>query len=247
MFLTAGDDRLSAQKPGRFTYAWLGVMGLSILTALTLVGVWVVVWRICQDYGILSRPAGVTAAVLLVWPMRRAMVSVASVLGVRNRTNQTAVAVALAVTVGMGLVSLHERYPWSDEYAMPYWLAWIRPELSIFRVLMLMPVWGTWSMLIGIQFYRPNVATDPATRRFARGCGPLAAAACMALPLAGTITYFHYLGPVAQAGIAAVTIAVAIASGPILCRLTGGLTRAALLTGNMFTQVAFLMACLGWQ
>jgi len=114
-------------------------------------------------------------------------------------------------------------------------------------VLLLMPVWGAWSMLIAIQFCRPDGATDSVTRRFARGCGPLAAAACLAPPLAGTIVYFHYLGPAAQAGISAVTVATAIASGPILCRLARGLTRDALLTGNLLTQLAFLMACLGWQ
>jgi len=247
MFMTAGDDRLGAQKPGRFTYAWIGLMGLAILTGLGLVGIWGLAWRICRDYGILSRPAAVAAVGLLAWPMRKAVVSAGGVLGIRGRTNQTSLAVALAVVVGVGFVSLVDREPKSYEYAMPYWLACIRPERSIFRVLLLMPVWGAWSMLIAIQFCRPDGATDSVTRRFARGCGPLAAAACLAPPLAGTIVYFHYLGPAAQAGISAVTVATAIASGPILCRLARGLTRDALLTGNLLTQLAFLMACLGWQ
>jgi len=246
MFMTASDERLSSHKPGRFTYAWLGLMGLSILTGLTLIGVWNVTWRIFNDWDRLSRPAGVTSIVLLVWPMRRALVSIGPVLRSKDRANQFALVAVAAALVGVAMVSLAEQYPQSREYAMPGWIGWIRPELSIFRVLLLMPVWGAWSMLIAAQFRRPNGITDPITRRFARGCGPLAAVACMAPPLAGTIVFFHYMGPVGQLAIVAVTSGTAILSGPILCWIGGGMTRQALLAASMITQIVFLMLCTIW-
>jgi len=262
MFLTAGDDRLAAQKPGRFTYAWLGMMGLSVLTGIMLIGVWSVVWQMFQDYDRLSRPAGVTAIVVLVWPLRRPLASIGPALRIRQKANQVAMAGVVAALVGVGFMSLVDRFPyeypmfdwidkypmfdWIDKYAMEGWIAWIRPELSIFRVLLLMPVWGAWSMLIAVQFRRPDGITDPVTRRFANGCGPLAAAACMVLPLAGTILFFHYMGMVGQLVITGATIVTAIASGPILCRIGGGMTRGALLAGNMITQVVFLMFCTIW-
>ncbi|MDP6544636.1 MAG: hypothetical protein QGH60_11640 [Phycisphaerae bacterium] len=244
MFLTAGDDRLSAQKPGRFTYAWLGLMGLSVLTGIMLTGIWIVIWKVFQDYDRLSRPAGATAIVLLVWPLRMALVSIGPALRFRRRANQMAVTAAAAALVGVGFMSLVDRFPY--EYALPDPIAWIRPELSIFRVLLLMGVWGAWSMLIAVQFRRPDAITDPVTRRFAHGCGPLAAAACMVLPLAGTILFFHYMGMTGQLIITGATMVTAIASGPILCRIGGGLTRGALLAGNMITQIIFLMLCTVW-
>ncbi|MDP6634878.1 MAG: hypothetical protein QGG42_08280 [Phycisphaerae bacterium] len=246
MLLTACDERLEAQKPARFRYAWIGLMGLAVLAGLALIGVWSVVWRICNDWDRLSRPAAVTAVVMLVWPMRRALVSIGPSLRFRDRANQMAVAAAAAALVGVGFMSLVDRYPYATDYPMPGFIGWIRPQLSIFRVLLLMPVWGAWSMLISVQFLRPNEVTDPITRRFARGCGPLAAAACMAPPLIGTIVYFHYMVPPGQIVITGGTVFTAIVSGPILCRIGGGITRRALLAGNMITQIFFLMLCTIW-
>jgi len=244
MFMTAGDERLSAQKPGRFTYAWMGLMGFSVLTGIILISIWSIVWQVFQDYDRLSRPAGVTAIVLLVWPMRRALVSIGPAARLRGRANQVAAAATAAALIGVGFMSLVDRFPY--EYAWPDWIAWIRPELSIFRVLLLMGVWGAWSMLITVQFRRPDGNTDPITRRFAYGCGPLAAAACMAPPLAGTILFFHYMGMTGQLIITGATIVTAIACGPILCRISGGLTRDVLLAANTITQIVFLMLCTIW-
>ncbi|MCP4376348.1 MAG: hypothetical protein GY794_09260 [bacterium] len=246
MFMTASDERLAAEKPSRFRYAWFGLMGLSVLAGLMLIGVWSVVWNIFLDYDRLSRPAGITAIVLLAWPIRRALLAIGPALRVRDRANQMAIATAVAVFVGVGFMSLREHYPYAYEHSMPGLIAWIRPELSIFRVLLLMGIWGAWSMLITVQFNRPDGITDPVTRGFARGCGPLAAAVCMVLPLAGTIVFFHYMGQVGQLAITAGTIATAIISGPVLCRISGGMTRGALLAGNLITQIVFLMLCTVW-
>ncbi len=246
MFLTAGDERLEAQDPARFTYAWIGLMGLALLTGLTLIGLWSVVWRLFHDWDRLSRPAGITAIFILTWPMRMALASIGPAFRLRSRGNQFALAAAAAALIGVGFMSLAERYPSGYEYTMFSWIAWIRPELSIFRVLLLMPIWGAWSMLIAGQFQPPNAATDAATRRFVRGCGPLAAAACMAMPLAGTIIYFHYMGVFGQVAVTVGTLIAAIASGPILCAIGGGLTRRALLAASLVTQIVFLILCTIW-
>jgi len=244
MFMTAGDERLDAQEPARFTYVWLGLMGISVLSGLVLIGVWSVIWRTFSDWDRLSRPAAVTAIVLLAWPLRRAMVSIGSALGMRDKGNQYGLASACAVLIGVGFMSLVERYP--HEYAMPEWIAWIRPELSIFRVLLLMPIWGAWSMLIAVQFRRPDAQTDQITRRFAQGCGPLTAVLCMLLPMVGSLMYFHYMVQPGQWIVTGATVVTAIFSGPIICRLGGGLTRRTLLASNMVTQIVFLMLCTVW-
>ena len=101
-------------------------------------------------------------------------------------------------------------------------------------------------MLIAVQFRRPCIASDPVTRCFARGCGPLTAVACLAAPLTGTIIYFHYMGMAGQLVITIATAATAILVGPLLCRIGGGLTRQALLAGNLITQIVFLMLCTVW-
>ena len=88
MFLMASEERLGAEKPGRFRYAWLGVMGFSILAGLMLVGVWSVVWQAFLDWDRLSRPAAATAIVLLIGPLRRALVSLGPALHCRDRANQ---------------------------------------------------------------------------------------------------------------------------------------------------------------
>jgi hypothetical protein len=247
MFLTAGDERLAAQKPARFTFAWLELMGLSVLTGLMLIGVWTVTWWVFDDWDRLSRPAAATAIVLLVWPLRMALVAIGPALRFRDRANQAAAATAAAALVGVAIMSLTDRYPsYGVEYAMPGWIAWIRPALSIHRVLLLMPIWGAWSMLIAVQFQRPGTQTDPITRRFAQACGPLSAVACMSLPLVGTIIYFHYMDAPGQMVVTSVTVAVAILTGPILCKISGALTRQALLASNMITQIVFLMICTVW-
>ncbi len=252
MFLTASDERLDAQKPGRFTYVWIGLMGLSVLAGLMLVGVWALVWETFRDWDRLSRPAGVTAVVLVVWPLRRALVSIGTALGLRDRANQMAVAAAAAALIGVGFMSLVERRLHSYDSPWPNWIAWIRPEMAFFRVLLLMPVWGAWSMLITVQFRRPDATTDRITRRLVRGCGPLAAALCMVLPLAATIVYFHYFhymhheGWRGQTAIIGGTLTTAILSGPILCLTGRGLTRQTLLAANMITQIVFLMLCTIW-
>ena len=84
---------------------------------------------------------------------------------------------------------------------------------------------------------------DALAAAFARGCGPISAAAVMGLLLGLTVTYFNFL-PWEQVGISGAIIVSAIAAGLLCCRLDGGLTRRALLAANILTQIATLLACL---
>lgn len=246
MYLTACDARLASQAGRRFARSWLGLMGLSIATGLGLVGLWGAAWRILGDYGLLVMPATAAAIGLLVWPMRHGLASLARIIGREGLANRAMVVSVVSVVVMTSLVCLRPDW-YRAEYAMPPVLAWLRPDAKIYRVLILMPVWGCWAMLIALQFCRPGEGTDAATRALADGCGPAAAAACMAVPLAGSVVYMHYLGAGAQWTVPAVTVVAAIATGPILCRLAGGPTRSTLLAGNLLTQLVFLVTFLAFQ
>lgn len=123
---------------------------------------------------------------------------------------------------------------------LPQAWAWLWPR-ALYRVLLLTPVWGAWSMLALGQFHRPSARTDAPARHFAAGVSPLATAAWLAVPLAGSLIYlnflfpWHFLPPVAA-------MLAALGGGTLIVRLRGGLSRAALLATNFLTQLAFLIA-----
>lgn len=77
---------------------------------------------------------------------------------------------------------------------LPRAWAWLWPR-AVYRVLLLMPVWGSWSMLALGQFHRPSATTDGPARHFAAGVSPLAAAAWLLAPLAGSLIYLNFLYP----------------------------------------------------
>ena len=101
-------------------------------------------------------------------------------------------------------------------------------------------------MLVLPQFCKPDEATEPAVAAFAAGCGPLAAAACMAVPMGLSICYFSYLAWT-QLAIAGAAVLAATAGGTLLCRATGGLKRDSLLAANLLTQIVFILAYLANQ
>ena len=122
-------------------------------------------------------------------------------------------------------------------------LQWLRPEYDVYRVLLLMPVWGGWSMLNLGLFCRANQATEPAVRALGGGCGPVRVAVCMAVMLAATTFYFDFLfWP--QLCVSGSAILAAIFGGRLICRFGGGLRRDSLLATNLLTQLAFLLAYL---
>jgi hypothetical protein len=123
-------------------------------------------------------------------------------------------------------------------------LAWLRPDKELFRVLLLMPLWGAWSMLITVQWCHAGDGTEPAVAAFARGCRPMAMAGALAAILILTIQYFTFL-PWTHLAVAGASIVAAALAGPVMCRATRGLTRRALLAANLLTQLVFLLSYVG--
>lgn len=242
MFLTAGEESLAAQEPSRFVRAGLGTMGLAMGCGLLLTGAWGLGWTLFHGYAPLTMPAAVTMAVFVLWPFRRACVSLADLCAGKDGSSRPVVLCVLVVGLAMCLMSLGDFH--SGEYALPEWLQWVRPGEKYYRVLLLMPLWGAWSMLITPQFCRASAATEPYVAALARGGGAGTAAVCLVPPLAGSIFYFHYLGLWVQVVLSAVAVLGAIAAGLVCCRASGGLTRRALLAGNLLTQILFLLAYL---
>jgi len=127
---------------------------------------------------------------------------------------------------------------------LPWWIAWVRPQDKPYRVLLLMPAWGTWAMLITLKFCRLGERTEPQLAALVRGCDAVMVAIFMAVLLGVSIFYFHYLGLGGQVLVPLATIVAAIAGGIGFCRPPGGLTRQGLLAANLATQIAFVMAYL---
>ena len=182
-------------------------------------------------------------AVFVLWPFRRACASLADLCAGKDGPSRPVVLSVLVVGLAMCLMSIRPVYH-SREYALPEWLQWVLPGEDYYRVLLLMPLWGAWSMLITPQFRRASGATEPYVAAMARGGGAGTAAACLVVPLAGSIFYFHYLGLRGEVVVSAVAALSAIAAGLVCCRAAGGLTRRALLAANLLTQIAFLLAYL---
>ncbi len=241
--LTASDERLGRLQPQRFRGAWVGVMLISLLCGVGLVGLWGAAWAIYGDYDILIMPALVTAAVFVLWPFREALVSLAEAIGGRNPTARAASAAVLVLILIMCFMRMKSAPVYRHEYVLPAALAWIRPQQELYRVLLLMPLWGGWAMLITCQFCKVSDRTEPAVAALAKGCGPLATAACMGMLLAATIMYFNFL-PWTQLSISAAAIIAAVGGGLVLCKLVGDLKRNVLLGTNLLTQIAFILTYL---
>ncbi|MFP4106923.1 MAG: hypothetical protein ACLFVU_12645 [Phycisphaerae bacterium] len=243
LLLTAGDERLSGQPESRFDRAWLGVLLLSLVVGLAQVGLWMAAWQYFgEPTGVPIMPALAAAAIPLLWTHRRAMSELIDVLCPRAAGRSV---VAAFLTAGLVLAMLNlSADSYMSETALPWSVAWIRPwREKVYRVLLLMPLWGAWAMMIVVQFGKPKGRCSGAFRRYAKGTGPLTTALLMGLLLAVTITYFNYL-PWQQLAIPMVTIATAIAAGIGLRVRQGRLRRSTILAVNMLTQVVFLLTYL---
>ena len=236
LLLTADDEALVAQPPGRFARAWLDLAVVSLLWGMLLGWLWSTSWTLFGDYtGVYLVQVAVVGSVMTVWLGRRPLVALCSYL---SRDVGGRVAAIAGVTIALSMLLLCVRPYDNREVHAPQlgpW-AWLYP-LAVQRVLLLMPLWGAWAMIIQTQFCRPCERTEPAVAAFARGCGALTAAGLMALPLALSFLYLHYLGWWRPA----VPLTAAILGGLALCRLDGGLSRRSLLASNFLTQLAFLL------
>ena len=244
MLLAAGDERLAAEPPERFANALWGVMAVSLLWGAAMVAVWGAAWKIFPDYDLLIMPAMAATAALCLGPLRRAIAALAETVGGRDATARAVAAAAIVVVVALCFIRLKPDWQRLEYSVLPWWIGWLQPAAKLFRVLLVMPLWGAWSMLIAVKFCKPTARTEPQVAAFARGCGAAAAAGCMAALLGISIAYFHHLGMGSQVSIPAATGLAAIAAGVGLCRLAGGPDRKSLLAANVTTQIVFLLAYL---
>jgi len=242
MLLTADEGRLAAEPGERFRHAWAGLMCGSLAWGLANTVVWGAAWRVFGGYTLLLLPSLAMLTFVLLWPGRQAAAALAEALaGGKSALRPTMAALIVLVLAGSLLALQPDWY--RSEYALPQSIAWIRPQAKFYRVLILMPLWGGWSMLIVCQFRKPDPTTTAPMAAFARGCGPFVAAACLALPLAGSIFYFSYL-PWTQLSISGAAVFAAIVGGLILCPRNGGPSRNNVLATNLLTQIVFVLACL---
>lgn len=245
LLYVAGPRRvLDAPAGGRFERIAWPMMTWGILQGLLLVGVWDVAYRLTWprrlDWIV---PSALCAAAIVAMPLGgRASALVASLLPGRRKLLWPALGV---LTAAMAVLLNHAVRYWDPDWPTqlpPGWM-WLWPR-ALYRVLLLAPAWGAWGMLAVVRFCRPGPTTDAATRRLAATVSPLAGAASLAIPLAGSFVYLLFLPPVGRFVPPAVAILAALGGGGLLCRFRGGLSRRNVLAGGFLTEAAFLTAYL---
>ncbi len=246
MFLVADDAMLAVQPASRFGLAWLGLMAIGVITGVLLSAVWGVAWQVFGDYGLLVMPALMSCILWLAWPMRKGVAGLARIAGGKDPTWQTTISALLGAVAVICFVCLKPDW-YRAEFVLPESVRWLRMDAKMYRVLVLMPVWGSWAMLALPQFCKPCDITGEAVRGLARGCGPLCTAVCMALLFLWNLAYFHYLGTGAELIIPIVTACSSVIFGIIMARRSGGLTRSVLLADSFLTQLVFLLTYLAFQ
>lgn len=232
-----------------FAPAWIGLTAFALGWGLVSIAVYVVVRLATPERLVrpLWTPAAALAILALAGPYRLAALELAGLLGLRGRVGRVAFCILTALAWAGALAYLRvDRHTGlaSEEQALPGALAWVRPEMEAFRVLLLSPLWGAWAMMIAVQFRRPGTELAGAVREFAAGCGPMLAVVAMGLVSCWNILYFSFLPWGHQLTILGEVIGGGLVAGLIARRLAGGLTRACLLATNLGAQGAFLLAYL---
>jgi len=241
MLLTADDQRLADEPPDRFARAWLGLMLLSLGWGIAAASLYGLAWQRFRDYtGIDLIPVAAVVAAMAGWLYRKAISALGGALCGRSAEDRAVGASVVVVVLVLLLLGLRSRQPdWPTH--LPWIWHWI--PRTMFRVLILAPLWGAWAMLIVPQFCRPTERTEPAVAALIGGCGPLTAAVCMAVPLAPTLYAFRVWGWW-YLTIPAGAIVAALVGGLLLCHRHGGPTRRALLAVNLLTQIVFVLCYL---
>jgi len=153
-FLTADDAQWAAAPADDFARGGIGLLGVSFLWGLAAMGLW---------HGgrlLFGQPTGmyllsnvVVVFCMLLWPYRRAAGALAGILAGEDAMLRGLLAAMLVFLPTAGLMVLRPGWHFQEPF-LPMWIAWVRPESKIDRVLLLMPLWGAWSMLILLQFRR---------------------------------------------------------------------------------------------
>ncbi len=243
MLLTAAPERLVAEPADRFRHAWIDLVIFSLGWSFASLGLWAGAWRVFGEPFGRALPAVTVVMVSLLVPFRESLKAVTEIFFPRDDAIRPIAGSMVVLILTMSLYSLLPDYYYLTDAPLPAAIAWFRPWVKIYRILILSPLWGAWAMLITPQFIRVSDDTDPAIAAFAKGCSPLAAAAVMGVLLATTITYLNFL-PWEQLGVSGATVVGAILTGLICSYRTGGLTRKALLATNLITQMIFVLAYL---
>jgi len=243
LLMRADDDRLAGAPAEGFVGLWAGLMVIALLWGLASIGLWNLAgWLFGWPGGMYAMQALTVSAAMLLWPYRRASESLVNLLAGPNPAGCGLISAIVVVVLVTSLMVLRPDW-YQQEAALPGWLAWLRPESKIDRVLLLMPLWGTWSMLILPHFRKPGPQASPAVAALSRSCGPMTAAVLMGILLAVSAGYFAYL-PWTQLTISAAGIAAALAGGLYLAHKRGQTDRNVLLATNLLTQLTILLAVL---
>ncbi|MFW6146386.1 MAG: hypothetical protein ACOC7R_03535, partial [Planctomycetota bacterium] len=138
----------------------------------------------------------------------------------------------------LGIVPFHR-----EPSNLPVWLAWTRPPEE-YRVLLAMGMWGAWAMMTPTHFCRARPDATRLVAAFTRTQPLPVTAAWMAVTLAVSLWELSFL---ALPGVILPGGAALLAGGAgavAICKVTGGVTRRALLAANLATQLAFLLGYL---
>jgi len=240
MLLTASEERLAGAAPERFAHAWIGLMGLSLAWGVAMASLYAGSWGVFSDVTrIHLMPVALVVLATVVWMYRRAVADLASMVTGTRGEGAAPAGAGVTILLALAMLGLDGGKPdYSD--SLHWMLHWI--PSTMFRPLILAPLWGAWAMLITVQFCRPTERTEPAIAALTRGCGPLTAALCMLAPAAATVWSFRLFDYAAIIPVA--TVVAAIAGGWVFCRLQGAPTRRGLLATNMLTQLVLILAYL---
>jgi len=243
LFVVGSRRRLRRRPPEDLSGAGARLMLLGAGWGLALVGIWQATYDLTYPLWFIwvVPSAACAAATLLVY--HRGFAALARP-PTSPRPWLTLPAAAVLAAAWAHMLNEGVRY-WDPDWPVqaPRALAWLWPR-AVCRVLLLAPVWGSWSMLVLGQFHRPGPKTGPHTRVLAATTGPLAAAAWLALPLAGSFVYLMFVPLPWRFLPPAAAVAGALGGGTLMVRARGGLTRDALLAANVAAQTLFLLAYL---
>jgi len=208
--------------------------------------VWGAGCKLFRDWGtnLLVMPAAVTLPFYCLWPFNRSVTALGGQIGRATAERRSTAATVIVVVLALCFLRLGPDTQRGELFYLPWWLDWLRPQDKLYRVLLLMPAWGSWAMLITLKFCQPAERTEPQVAALARSCDAIAVAGIMAVLLAVTIVYFQYLGLGGQVAVPLTTVLAGGICGAVFCRVSGGLSRQSLLATNLATQIALLTAYL---
>ena len=217
------------------------LMLLAVAIGVGLAFLWSGAWALFGDgfSGLLLAPATAVLVVMVLGVYRHATMSLGGLLSRRSPAGLgVSVVVVTLLTCLLGLRSWHADWPTH----LPAAIQWLRPDPH-FRVLVLMPVWGMWSMMAVCLFAPVTRRTELAVVELVRRVGAGFVAFWMVVLVLGSSWWFSFLpAPFNGVPVSITPIIVGIVAGLWFCHRTGGLTRRALLATNLLTQMAFAFA-----